>query len=151
MSQATGTLPNAFIGKPGMPTDDDLAAELGRSAKALWDRLLVGLAEQSKAEQHNIVTTEWNSYSRKAGWSLRLKRDKRTILYLSPCRGCFRVSFALGGKAVEAARASGLPQRVIRIIDSAKRYAEGTGVRIDVNGPADIAIVLKLAAIKLAN
>jgi hypothetical protein len=146
MSQATGTLPNAFIGKPGMPTDDDLAAELGRSAKALWDRLLAGLAEE-----HNIVTQEWNSYSRKAGWSLRLKRDQRTILYLSPCRGCFRASFALGGKAVEAARGSGLPQRVIQIIDSAKRYAEGTGVRIDVNGPADIAIVMKLAAIKLAN
>jgi hypothetical protein len=129
-----------------MPTDDDLAAELGRSAKALWDRLLAGLAERQ-----DIGTQEWNSYSPKAGWSLKLKRDKRTILYLSPCRGCFRASFALGGKAVEAARASGLPQRVIRIIDSAKRYAEGTGVRIDVNGPADIAVVLKLAAIKLAN
>jgi len=146
MSQATDTLPNAFIGKPGMPSDDDLAAELGRSAKALWDRLLSSLAER-----HNIVTREWNSYSRKAGWSLRLKRDKRTILYLSPCHGCFRASFALGGKAVEAARGSGLPQRVMQIIDSAKRYAEGTGVRIDVNGPADIAVVLKLAAIKLAN
>ena len=139
-------MPNAFIGKRETPTDDDLAAELGRSAKGLWDRLLAGLAEQ-----HNIVTREWHSYSPKAGWSLRLKRDKRTILYLSPCRGCFRASFALGGKAVEAARASGLPPSVIRIIDSAKRYAEGTGVRIDVNGPADIAVVEKLAAIKLAN
>ena len=146
MSQATETLPNAFIGKPEMPADDDLAAELGRSAKALWDRLLAGLAEQ-----HHVVTREWHSYSPKAGWSLRLKRDQRTILYLSPCRGCFRASFALGGKAVEAARASRLPSRVIQIIDSAKRYAEGTGVRIDVNGPADIAVVLKLAAIKLAN
>jgi hypothetical protein len=139
-------MPNAFIGKRETPTDDDLAAELGRSAQGLWDRLLAGLADR-----HNIVTREWNSYSPKAGWSLRLKRDKRTILYLSPCRGCFRASFALGGKAVEAARASGLPPSVIRIIDSAKRYAEGTGVRIDVNGPADIAVVEKLAAIKLAN
>jgi len=138
-------MPNAFIGKRETPTDDDLAAELGRSAKGIWDRLLAGLAER-----HNIVTREWNSYSPKAGWSLRLKRDKRTILYLSPCRGCFRASFALGGKAVEAARASGLPPSVIRIIDSSKRYAEGTGVRIDVNGPADIAVVEKLAAIKLA-
>jgi hypothetical protein len=139
-------MPNAFIGKRETPTDDDLAAELGRSAKGIWDRLLAGLAER-----HNIVTREWNSYSPKAGWSLRLKRDKRTILYLSPCRGCFRASFALGGKAVEAARASGLPPSVIRIIDSAKRYAEGPGVRIDVNGPADIAVVEKLPAIKLAN
>jgi len=146
MTRASETLPNAFIGKSEMPTDDDLAAELGRSAKALWDRLLASLAEQ-----HDIVTQEWNSYSPKAGWSLRLKRGKRAILYLSPCRGCFRASFALGGKAVEAARASGLPARVIEVIDSARRYAEGTGVRIEVNGRADVAVVLKLAAIKLAN
>ena len=146
MTHASETLPNAFIGKLQAPTDDDLAAVLGRPAKALWDRLLAGLGEQ-----HNIVTLEWNSYSPKAGWALRLKRDKRTILYLSPCRGCFRASFALGGKAVEAARGSGLPPRVIQIIDSAKRYAEGTGVRIEVNGRADLAIVQKLAAIKLAN
>jgi len=146
MTQASTVFANAFIGKTGMPTDDDLEAELGRSAKALWDRLLARLAEQ-----HNIATREWNSYSRKAGWSLRLKRDKRTILYLSPCHGCFRASFALGGKAIETARGSGLPERVIQIIDSARRYAEGTGVRIDVNGPADIAVVQKLAAIKLAN
>jgi len=146
MTHASETLPNAFIGKPEMPTDDDLAAELGRSAKALWDRLLADLADR-----HNIVTVEWHSYSRKAGWSLRLKLDKRTILYLSPCHGCFRASFALGGKAVDAARASRLPRRVIQTIASAKRYAEGTGVRIDVNGPADVATVQKLAAIKLAN
>ena len=125
MSQATGTLPNAFIGKPEMPTDDDLAAELGRSAKALWDRLLANLAERHHGE--------------------------RAILYLSPCHGCFRASFALGGKAVEAARVSDLPAGAIRIIDSAKRYAEGTAVRIEVKGPADIAVVLRLAAIKLAN
>ena len=146
MTQTSEVLPNAFIGKPGMPTDDDLAAELGRSAKALWDRLLAGLAEHQ-----DIATREWHSYSRKAGWSLRLKRGARTILYLNPCHGCFRASFALGGKAVAAARASGLPQPVIDIIDSARRYAEGTGIRIDVHGPADISVVEKLAAIKLAH
>jgi len=52
---------------------------------------------------------------------------------------------------VEAARVSDLPAGAIRIIDSAKRYAEGTAVRIEVKGPADIAVVLRLAAIKLAN
>jgi hypothetical protein len=72
MSQATETLPNAFIGKSETPTDDDLAAELGRSAKTLWDRLLANLAEQ-----HNVATREWNSYSAKAGWLLRLKRGAR--------------------------------------------------------------------------
>jgi hypothetical protein len=138
-------LPNAFIGKPEKPTDTELAAVLGPS-KALWDRLLADLADE-----HGIAVEEWHSYSPKAGWSLRLKLQKRTILYLTPCRGCFRASFALGDKAVEAARGSGLPRRAIRMIDEAKRYAEGTGVRIDVGGSKDIAIVKKLAAVKLEN
>ena len=137
--------PNAFIDKPGKPTNRELASELG-PVKALWDRLLADLAAES-----DIATQEWNSYSRKAGWALRLKHGKRTILYLSPSRGCFGVSFALGDRAVEAARHSRLPQRAIKIIDEAKRFPEGMAVRIGVKGPGDLAIVKKLAAVKLEN
>jgi hypothetical protein len=98
-----------------------------------------------------LTVQEWNSYSRKAGWSLRLKRKDRNILYLTPCEGCFFVSFALGDKAVEAARQSRLPQRVIRMINEARRYAEGTGIRIEMKKPKDIEIAKQLAAIKLAH
>jgi len=136
---------NAFIGKPEAPTDQELAAQLG-PAKALWEELADGLARDIE-----IDVREWNSYSRKAGWSLRLKRGKRAIVYLSPCRGCFLASFALGDKAVQAARASGLPRKVLAIFDQARRYAEGTGIRIEVRTSKDAEIVKKLAAIKLAN
>jgi hypothetical protein len=135
---------NAFIGKAEQPTDEELAAELG-AAKAVWDQLVSELAEH-----HEAAVREWNSYSRKAGWALRLKRQARTIVYLSPCRGCFVVSFALGDKALKAARESGLPPRVLKIIDEAKKYAEGTAVRLEVTGAKDIPIVRKLAAAKLA-
>ena len=138
-------LPNAFIDKPKKPTAAELTAALG-PAKALWDQLLAGLADE-----HNLTVQEWNSYSRKAGWSLRLKHKDRNILYLSPCEGCFFVSFALGDKAVQAARQSGLPQNVIKIINEARRYAEGTGIRIEMKKPKDIEIAKKLAAIKLAH
>ena len=138
-------LPNAFINQTEKPTDDELSAALGPT-RALWDQLLAELAGEL-----DVAIQEWNSYSPKAGWSLRLKREKRTILYLSPCRGSFRAAFAMGDKAVEAARRSRLPKRVIQIIDAAKRYAEGTGVRIDVKRPPDIAVVKKLAALKLEN
>ena len=133
---------NAFVGKPKPPTESELKAELGAS-KALWDELLADLAKEHK------LAREWNCYSKKAGWSLRLKRAERNIVYLSPLLGGFRVSFALGDKAVQAARESGLPPKTIKIINEAKRYAEGTAVRIDVNGPEDILIVKKLAVIKL--
>ncbi len=136
---------NAFIGKLEMPADDDLLDVLGRSAQKLWDGLLIGLAERG------VTQREWHSYSPKAGWALRLKRGARAIVYLSPRPGFFLASFALGDKAVAAARSSELPARVIRIIDDAKRYVEGTAVRIEVKSPADVPVVLKLAEIKLAH
>jgi len=138
-------LPNAFIDKPKKPTDNDLTEALG-SAKKLWDQLLDELADQ-----YNLVVQEWNSYSRKAGWSLRLKLKKRNIVYLSPCKGCFFVSFALGDKAVQAARQSKLPKRVIKIIDKAKKYPEGTLIRLKVKKAKDIDVVVNLTSSKLDN
>ena len=137
--------PNAFIGESRPPAEKQLADALG-PAKSTWDRLLAGLADE-----HNLTVQEWNSYSRKAGWSLRLKFKDRNILYLTPCRGSFFVSFALGDKAVEAARQSRLPQSVIKTINEARRYAEGTGIRMEMKKPKDIEIAKQLAAIKLAH
>jgi hypothetical protein len=133
--------PNAFIGRTQPPTDDELSAELG-AARALWDELLTELA---------LPVQEWNSYSPKAGWSLKLILKKRTILYLAPCHGSFRVAFILGAKAVEAARQAKLSQAVLKIIDEAPRYAEGTGVRLEIRAHKDLVAVKKLAVVKLAN
>lgn len=138
-------LQNAFIGKREMPTAEELSAELG-SAMPLWNQLLLELARE-----HGLTTGEWTSYSPKAGWALRLKQKKRNILYLSPCRGCFRVSFALGGKALQAARANGLPDWALRILDEARRYAEGTAVSIDPKDAGDIDVIKRLTAAKIAN
>ena len=59
------------------------------------------------------------------------------------------MSLALGDKALQAARRSGLPPPVIRIVDEARKYAEGTAVRLEINRPEDIAAVKKLASAKL--
>lgn len=80
-----------------------------------------------------------------------IETRKRAIVYLSPHRGCFTASLVLGDKAVKSARAAGLPAFVIKMLDEAKHYAEGTGVRIEVKSPKDISIVKKLAEIKLQN
>jgi hypothetical protein len=138
-------LPNAFINQPDQPTNDELTAALGPT-KALWDQLIADLAAEC-----NAGIQEWKSYSPKYGWSLRLKHKKRTIVYLAPYRGCFGVAFILGDRAVQAARQSKLPRRVLTIIDDAPRYPEGTGVRLEVKKSGDIAAVKKLAAIKMEN
>src|ERR1700757_1236285 len=138
-------LANAFVVKPEQPSDCELATALGPS-KGLWDQLIVGLAKE-----YEIGTHEWNCYSRKAGWALKLKHGDRTIVYLSPSHGCFMASFALGDRAIQAARKSNLPKRVIKIISESKRFAEGTAVRIDVNQAEDIEVVKRLAQAKLEN
>jgi hypothetical protein len=138
------TFRNAFIGQAKEPTDRELAAALG-AAKTLWDQLAAELTGEHK------LTLEWSSYSIKAGWSLRLKRGSRNIVYLSPSRSGFMASFALGDKAIRAARAGKFPKHVLKIIAEAKKYAEGTAVRMVVSGSEDVAVVKELAKIKLEN
>jgi hypothetical protein len=136
--------PNAFIGRTTLPTPEEVATSLGPSAELL-KQLIDLLADQNVSEQ------EWKSVSPKYGWALRLKLKKRTIVYLAPCNGCFRVSFVLGDRAVAAARESGLSKSTLKILDEAPRYAEGTGLRLMVKAPKNLTAIRKLALIKLAN
>lgn len=137
---STNMKPNAFIGKTKQPTRQELALALG-PAHQLWEKLISDLE----------LDQEWNSYSVKAGWSLKLKLKTRTILYLGPCDSCFRASFVLGDKALVAAQTSGLPKRILDLLSEAKKYPEGTAVRFENVKAGDVAAIMKLAAIKLAN
>ncbi|MGA2570841.1 MAG: DUF3788 domain-containing protein [Terracidiphilus sp.] len=135
---------NAFVGSKTPPTEKEVAEAL-RETGSLWKELIDWLAGQS------IVAKEWKSPSPKFGWGLRPALKKRTILYLGPCEGCFRVAFVLGDRAVAAARSSDLPKSVLKQIAAARRYAEGTGIRLFVRKPADLAPIRKLVEIKLSN
>jgi Protein of unknown function (DUF3788) len=135
---------NAFIGKAKAPTEAEVDAALGATA-ALWKQLVDWMAEQGAGE------SEWNSYSLKAGWALKLKQKKRTIVYLAPCAGHFRVAFILGDRAVAAARKGDLAKSTLKLLDEAPRYAEGTGVRLMVKAAKDLGAIKKLALIKMAN
>jgi hypothetical protein len=134
---------NPFVGMTTRPSDSHLEKALGR-AKPLWDQLVAELESQ-----HAVTTREWKSYSPKYGWSLRLMRGKRTIVWLAPYAGVFEVLFIFGDKALTAIRQTAIPVRVLRMLDQAPKYPEGTGLRFQIKTAKDIAVVKKLAAIKL--
>lgn len=136
---------NAFLGKSNPPSQSELAKALGITQQ-LWDALLKRLATE-----HKLTNSEWNSYSKKSGWALRIKHGDRNIVYLSPCLGGFKASFALGEKAVQAAKQAGLPNPILKLINEAKCYAEGRAVRLEIKSEADIEIVSKLAKAKMNN
>ncbi len=137
--------PNAFIGRSETPTDAELGKALGRT-KPLWDKIIADLAIE-----HGATVHEWKCYSPKAGWALRLMRGKRTIVWLSPLEGCFRVGFVLGDKAMREARESGLCAAALEALKSAPKYPEGTGVGLLIKRAKDLPTVRKLAAVKAAN
>jgi Protein of unknown function (DUF3788) len=136
---------NAFAGRAKRPTDKALASVLGGS-HSLWKCLVDDLKRELKLD-----TAEWHTASVKLGWSLRLQLKKRNIVYLGPRDGWFLAAFALGDKAVAAARKSALPVEVLKIIAESKRYVEGTAVRIEVKKPEDLEVVKTLARIKIEN
>ena len=94
---------------------------------------------------------EWGSSSKSTGWGLRLKQEKRTVLYMTLCRGHFFGFFGLGERTVKPAYESGLPAPVLAAVSGAKKYAEGRGVRLEVRTRGDLHSVLPLAEIKMAH
>jgi len=61
------------------------------------------------------------------------------------------VSFVLGNRSVATAKASNLSKAVLKVIEDAPKYAEGTGVRLIVRKAADLVPVKILTQIKLDN
>ncbi|MHC4751094.1 MAG: DUF3788 domain-containing protein [Planctomycetota bacterium] len=131
--------------KSKRPDDNNLTGVLGRT-KRLWDDLINHIVQE-----YEPVTQQWSFGGEKYGWSLRLKRKKRTILYLIPCRRYFLCAFVFGGKATEAVRQSDLPSDILKTINEAPVYGEGRGFRLEVKKKQDVEVMKRLAVIKMAN
>jgi len=93
---------------------------------------------------------QWGFSSARNGWSFRLRRKDRVILYLIPQDGAFLVGVVLGERAAEAAHDCGLPAAVVALVDGAPRYAEGRGIRFAVTGQEDCVAAEALVALKMA-
>ena len=137
---------SAFDDKSKQPTDDDLKVVLGDTF-VHWSGL------RNQIAYIYAASPEWGFASKNTGWGFRLRAEKkkRVVLYMTPYKGYFMASFALGEKAVKAAHASDLPQSVLEIIDGSKKYAEARGVRLEVRSLEDVLNVVKIASIKMAN
>jgi hypothetical protein len=125
------------------PTDDDVR-EVLLDAHAVWAELNRWLEAEAGVDRF-----EWAFAGKKYGWSSRAVRQKRRIAYLIPGHGSFLVGLVLGDRAVAAAREADLSAATRETIDAAPRYGEGTGFRLPVALPADLADVRTLVGIKL--
>ena len=138
-------MPSIFIDKSVKPNNEMLSEVLGRSYH-YWEEI-----KKSLQDHHGKLTEECKFYGSSSGWTLKLLLKKRNLFFFAPCPKYFRIAFIFGNRGVDAVEASDLPARLIEELKSAKRYAEGRGLRIEVKKKTDVKNIIKLAAIKVSN
>ncbi|MDR0778321.1 MAG: DUF3788 domain-containing protein [Methanomassiliicoccaceae archaeon] len=136
---------SAFSDKTVRPDETAVAAVLDKR-KSLWDAL-----KEHITKDHKNVSEEWKFYTKEAGWTLVVKSGKRTLLYLIPMNGLFKVNFVFGERAVSASQDAGLPEYVMELISNAAPYVEGRSFMFDVNEDADVETAIKLLRVKDQN
>ncbi len=134
-----------FDDKGVTPDAASVEAALG-PALELWRA-----GRQRLVAEHGPFDEEWAWSGKAGGWSLRLKRRGRAIVYLTPWAGECRVGCVLGEAAVEAARHEGIDPRALALFEAAPRYPEGRGVRLSLRDDADLDVVAALVRLKLAH
>jgi hypothetical protein len=132
-----------FIDKSAKPSTRTLSGALGRSY-AYWEKI-----RSTLEAQYGTLTEEWKYYGSSSGWVLKLLLKKRNLFFFIPGGRYFTIAFVFGDKAVRVVEESDLPLKMIRELQSAKRYAEGRGLRIEVKKQSEVKNVIKLVSIKV--
>jgi len=135
---------SVFTDKKRIPNDNDLVDALGNTYP-LWQTIMDYIHSK-----YPKALDEWNYPGAKYGWSYRIKDRKRAILYFLPREKYFKVAFVFGEKAVETIRAGRISKKIKKDLDAANVYAEGRGIRIDVNDGSVVDDITKLIDIKLS-
>lgn len=133
---------SVFTDQNEMPTADNLRKALGNTLP-IWQEL-VEYAQLACPQ----TTGEWSYPSAKYGWSFRIKDKKRAIIYLLPRDKFFKVAMVFGEKAVDAVLKSEVSDMIKTELKTAKAYAEGRGIRIEIRDKSLVGDVKRLIDIK---
>ena len=134
-----------FTDKSNIPTPEELEKAIG-STIHIWNEIV-----DYAHKKYPKAIDEWNYPGKNYGWSFRVKDKKRTIVYLLPREGYFKVAFMFGQKAFDTIMASDIDSSIKKELADAKVYVEGRGIRIDVKDDAVFKDIKKLIDIKVEN
>lgn len=132
-----------FTDKNIIPNNDNLKESLGDTYQ-LWQ-----LIRDYVISKYPKGIEEWNCSN--YGWSFKIKDKKRAIVYLLPRDKFFKVAFVFGQKATDVIMQSQISQAITTELSSARVYAEGRGIRIDIKNDNIISDIKSLIDIKIDN
>ena len=134
-----------FSDKNKTPATNDLIKSLGDTYQfwqVIFDYVIL---------KYPKGVEEWNYSGDKFGWSFRVKDKKRILIYMLPRDKFFKVAFVIGQKAVDLILKSPISNEIKLELQSAKVYAEGRGIRIDIKSVLIMQDIKRLIDFKLSN
>ena len=132
-------------------TDKNMKPDEGSLAGALKETYpyWVEIGDYVKSV-YPAVMADWSYPGPKYGWSFRMKDKKRVIIYLLPRDSYFKVAFVFGQKVYGKILESKVCNEIKNELSSAREYAEGRGIRIEVRGPESLPDIRLLIDIKVS-
>lgn len=88
-------------------------------------------------------------YFFKVGWHIRIRNNKRVIIYCIPAEEQFAILFVLGERAMQEALTSNLSAPTRQLLQAAGSHSEGYRFYMEVKDESNIKDIKKLIAIKL--
>jgi hypothetical protein len=88
-------------------------------------------------------------YFFKVGWHIRIRNNKRTIIYCIPAEEHFAVLLVLGERAMREALTCNISAPTLQILQTAGSHSEGHSFYVEVKDSSNIKDIKKLIAIKL--
>lgn len=131
--------------KNNQPTEKILEKTLGATFK-YYTELKTHLFRN-----YDKIREEWKYYGRKYGWQLKIFHQKRNLLFIVPSKSYFKVVFIFGDRAMGKIEGSEVAEELKEKIKSARKYAEGRGLSIDVKDATHQGDIRTLVEIKLHN
>ena len=135
---------NVFTDKELIPNYESLKNSLGTTYE-FWQSLV-----DYVYSVYPKAIEEWN-FSKSAGWIFRLKDKKRMIIYLLPRENFFKVVLVFGNKATDEVLKSEVAIEIKTELKTARVYAEGRSIQIEVKEEKTVNDIKILINIKLEN
>jgi len=127
------------------PAQKELHQLLGKSSEFLIAR------DDFLELEFGKINFLWKFYTKKSGWTRKAMLKKRNLFLLTPKQNEFWITFVFGERAVETVEESDLPENIKSSLREAKKYMEGSRLRVDVENEQDLETVKKLLKIKVEN
>lgn len=100
-------------------------------------------------EQTDDTEEEWKYYGPKNGWILKKYYKKRNLFFISINDGFFKITFVFGDIAVDQVLVSDVSDKLKNELTTARKYAEGRALSIEVDDSSSLSEIKELIRIKI--